>query len=145
MCKCIVINTLKTKHCTVLGYLYRKHTSRSIPAPDEKLNALIAPFKQNFPRKFEQWKIFYLGPSFFSVLQIVDNYNSAMAIFKNGLLFSNLEKFASLHSFKKKYIELFQNFKLNLEKQIINVHVSPDRRKNNYVFIEKRSTFKPRS
>lgn len=61
-----------------------------------------------------------------------------MIIFK----FRKIRKFAF---FKKKNIELFQNFKLNLEKQIINVHVSPDRRKNNYVFIEKRSTFKPRS
>lgn len=61
-----------------------------------------------------------------------------MIIFK----FRKIRKFAF---FQKKYIELFQNFKLNLEKQIINVHVSPDRRKNNSVFIEKRSTFKPRS
>lgn len=61
-----------------------------------------------------------------------------MIIFK----FRKIPKFAF---FQKKYIELFQNFKSNLEKQIINVHVSPDRRKNNYVFIEKRSTFKPRS
>lgn len=55
----------------------------------------------------------------FLYFQIV-NCNSTMYKW----LFSNLEKFASLHYLKKKYIELFQNFKLNLEKQIINERAS---------------------